>query len=381
MNIIKMFEEIDCMSEEYIGFWRDICSIESESGDISALNSVADSISIFAQRQGFGVHRQVFDKAGDFLTVELNEGAEKGYAFLAHMDTVHKKGKFGYPPVKISGDIMTGPGVIDCKGGIAVALLAMKALAKNGYDRHTRLILTSDEEVSNTFSGQDGIDFIIKNAKGFNGAFNCEVGVDGEALVARKGILRLKVRITGKASHSGISYFDGISAIKEAAYKIIELEKMSESDGVTYNCAIISGGEAANIIPAYCEFTVDIRVKTLDEMQCAYDTVQNIAAHSFVDGTSSNIEVISQRPPLVLTEENIGLYTKLEAVASEYKLEKLNMAESGGGSDSAYTQMAGVPTVCGLGTTGAFCHTPKEYASVRSLSGRAKLLAAVCAKN
>ena len=32
--------------------------------------------------------------------------------------------KFGYPPVKISGDIMTGPGVIDCEGGVAVALLA-----------------------------------------------------------------------------------------------------------------------------------------------------------------------------------------------------------------------------------------------------------------
>lgn len=381
MNINSILERVDSLSEQYISFWSEICSIESESGDKAALDCVADTISGFAASQGFAFHRKKFDTTGDFLTVELNEGAEKGYVFLAHMDTVHEKGKFGIPPVKINDCVMTGPGVIDCKGGIAVALLAMKALAENGYKKHTRLILTSDEELSNILVGKEGTDFIEDNARGFRGAFNCEVGVCGEALVARKGILRLKVRIHGKAAHAGIAYFEGVSAVREAAHKIIGLEAMSKQGGITYNCAVISGGEADNIIPSYCEFRVDIRARDLDDMDIAFENVKNIASHSFVDGTSSTVEVISRRPPLIRTHENEALFELLRSTGEKYGLEELHAAESGGGSDSAYTQLAGVPSVCGLGTTGDFCHTPNEYAEIPSLARRAKLIAAVCAEN
>lgn len=381
MDINSIFECVDSLCEKYIDFWGEICSIESKSGDKPALDCVADAISSFADSQEFAVHRMKFDTTGDFLTVELNEGAEKGYVLLAHMDTVHEKGKFGVPPVRINGDVMTGPGVIDCKGGIAVALLAMKALAESGYKKHARLILTSDEEMSNILVGEEGTGFIEEKARGFCGAFNCEVGVCGEALVARKGILRLKVRIHGKAAHAGIAYFDGVSAVREAAYKILELEAMSVRGGTTYNCAVIRGGEADNIIPSYCEFNVDIRVRDLHEMDAAYENVKNIADRSFVDGTSSSVEVISRRPPLIRTDENEVLFELLRSTGEKYGLEELHSAESGGGSDSAYTQIAGVPTVCGLGTTGDFCHTPNEYAEIPSLARRAKLIAAVCAEN
>ena len=56
------------------------------------------------------------EKCGDFLTVEINPGAEKGCLFQAHMDTVHEKGVFGEPAVQTCEDRITGPGVIDCKG-------------------------------------------------------------------------------------------------------------------------------------------------------------------------------------------------------------------------------------------------------------------------
>ena len=49
---------------------------------------------------------------------------------------------------------MYGPGTIDCKGGIAIALLAMDALYNYGIKKHTRLILTSDEEISNVLGAE-----------------------------------------------------------------------------------------------------------------------------------------------------------------------------------------------------------------------------------
>lgn len=381
MDVRKIFDYIDTNSAGYVSLWRDVCNIESKSGDKAALDRVSDTVEKFASSLGFGVTRKPFEKTGDFLMIDLNSAAPDAYAFLAHMDTVHDKGKFGYPPVKINDNIMTGPGVIDCKGGIAVALLAMKALAENGYNRHLRLILTSDEEVSNTLGGKEGIDFIMNGVRGFRGAFNCEVGVDGEALVARKGILRVRLDITGKAAHSGIAYFDGRSAVREAAYKIIRLESASTDGGTTYNCAIIHGGDTANIVPAHCSVVVDIRVRTSEGMERASEFVNAVAAENNVADTQTSVYVISRRPPMVRTAENEALFEKLENVSEAYGLGVLKAAESGGGSDSAYTQLAGVPTVCGLGTTGDYCHTPNEYARISSLADRAKLLAATCALN
>ena len=212
MNAI--FREIEKDEAKYIKFWEDICNIETVSNDKEALDGLVDFIQEFALTEGFQVKRIPFEKCGDFLTIDMNEGAEKGYMFLAHMDTVHVKGKFGYPPVKIEGNKMIGPCVIACKGGIAIALLVMKALKKIGYDKHLRLMLTSDEEVSNCLGGEQEIDFIVKTAKGFKGAFNSEVARDGEVVVSRKGILRVRIHITGKPSHSGIDYFAGVSAIR-----------------------------------------------------------------------------------------------------------------------------------------------------------------------
>ena len=42
---------------------------------------------------------------------------------------------------------MYGPGVMDCKGGIVAAIMAMEALEKCGFtERPVQLLLQSDEE-------------------------------------------------------------------------------------------------------------------------------------------------------------------------------------------------------------------------------------------
>ena len=65
---------------------------------------------------------------------------------------------------------------------------------------------------------------------------------------------------------------------------------------------------------------------------------------------------------------------KLLAVCKKHGLGSLTPVESGGGSDSCYTQAAGIPSICGMGACGEFCHTTKEYALIDSISLRAKLL-------
>ena len=145
----QIFEYIETNLQKYVDFLRDICSFEATAYDKAELDRMADFMADFALKEGFTVRREAFEKCGDFLTVEMNVGAEKGHVFMAHTDTVHKKGVFGTPAVRIEGDRMIGPGTIDCKGGIAIAMLCMKALKEHGYNKHLKLLLTSDEEISN----------------------------------------------------------------------------------------------------------------------------------------------------------------------------------------------------------------------------------------
>ena len=355
----ELFDLIDKKTEEYTIFLKDICSYEARAFDKDELDKMVDFIEEYAISKGLSVRRTPFEKCGDFLTIDINEGNEKGNMFLAHMDTVHNKGVFGYPCVKIENEKMTGPGTIDCKGGIAIALLAMEALNKCKYQKHTRLILTSDEEISNVLGGEKEQDFIKDSVNEFKNALNCETTRDNEVVVSRKGILRKEITIVGKGGHSGIDYFNSSSAILEAANKIIELEKMSEPGKATYNCSIINGGSIANCIPDKCSFTVDIRVVNQEDMIKAENAVKEIAQTSYVQGTNAEIKDISSRIPMVRNSDTERLFEQMQTVSRKYGLGELIPVESGGGSDSAYTQAAGVPSLCGLGGSGDNVHTNK----------------------
>ncbi len=372
----KAFEYIDNNEKKFLSFWEDICNLEGVAEDKASLDKVADKIQEFATELGLFVNRIPFDNCGDFLVIDTKQNASKGVCFLAHMDTVHKNGAFGYPPVKNEGDRLIGPGVIDCKGGIAIALLAMKALEANGYENNCRLLLTSDEEISNRLGGEKEMQIIRDSVAGYKAAFNCEVAGVDEVVVSRKGILRYKFEISGIASHAGIDYFSGASAVREAAHKILALESLSTDGGTTFNCGIINGGQLTNIVPEKCEIFIDVRVKDRESMQEAIQTLEAEAEKVYVSGTKTKLCFISKREPMLKNEDTEKLFLHLKNISDKYSLGKLIPVESGGGSDSAYTQLAGVPSVCAVGATGDFCHTTREYANISSLTTRAKLLSA-----
>ena len=278
--------------------------------------------------------------------------------------------------MKRLNDRIIAPGAIDCKGGIAIALLAMKALKEHGYKKHLRLLLTSDEEISNTLGGQAELDYFAQNCAGFPYAINCEASEKDEAAVSRGGILKYRMDIGGIGGHSGLHYFECKNAIVEAAHKIIALESKSLPNGITYSCNFIHGGVRANIVPDHCSVTVDIRVRRHADIQEAESTLLQVAETSFIGDTSTTVQHISKRPPMEKTPESTGLFNKLLATCQKHGLGSLTAVETGGGSDSCYTQIAGVPSICGMGGCGEFCHTNKEYVLIESIPLRAKILAA-----
>ena len=370
----KTFQTIDANVEKYLDFLYHICSYEARAYDKQTIDRMVDHIVAFAQGEGLQVKRTPMEKCGDFLTVEINPGAEKGGFFHAHMDTVHEKGIFGKPPVRRDESRMYGPGVIDCKGGIAIALLTMKALLDNGFDKHVRLILTSDEEISNILGGSEEIRFIQESAQGFPCAINCETAERDEVVIARKGILKYRLDIKGVSGHSGKHYFTSKNAILEAAHKIIALHGKSVPGGTTYSCNIISGGKVLNVIPDSCSISLDIRACTVKDIEQAKVEVEQVAQTSFIQGTSCEATMLSIRPPMEKKQETLDLLDQLLQACQKYGLGTLTPLEGGGGSDSCYTQMAGIPSICGMGASGGLQHTPKEFLNIASIPLRAKIL-------
>ena len=74
------------------------------------------------------------------------------------------------------------------------------------------------------------------------------------------------------------------------------------------------------------------------------------------------------------------LFEALRKTARENALGDLTPVRSGGGSDSCYTQALGIPSICGMGASGKYCHTASEYALIDSIETRAKILAAYFAE-
>ena len=373
---MELFSFIDANRQKYLDFLCKICTYEARAYDKAVIDEMVGVISAFAEAEGLSVTRTPMEKCGDFLTIEINKGAPKACLLQAHMDTVHEKGTFGQPPVRVYEDRITGPGVIDCKGGITIALLCMKALLHCGFQNHVRLILTSDEEISNILGGEKEIAFIKSSAAGFPYAINCETAENDEVVIARKAILKYRLDIKGVGGHSGKHYFNAKNAILEAAHKIIALHGRSVPGGTTYSCNVIQGGKVLNVIPDSCSISLDIRALTVKEMHTAMETVEEIAKTAFLPGTSCDVTLLSTRPPMEKRDETMQLLEKLLQVCSRYDLGTLTPLEGGGGSDSCYTQAAGIPSICGMGASGGLQHTPNEFLSIQSLPLRAKILAA-----
>lgn len=369
-------EIIEETSLIYLELLKDICRMETPSENKAAIDSMSRVIEAFARERGFEVERIPFTHAGDYLRIDLaGDSALPPVLLMAHMDTVHPIGAFGPDVIRQEGDWLHGPGVMDCKGGIITALFTMDVIKRSGENhRPVTVLLTSDEEISGRLSGESGFDLMRSLASQSCAVLNCEAGKEGELTVGRSGILRLRVEVSGIASHSGNNYFGGASAVREAAYQIIKIENESSADCCTFNCGIINGGSSINTVPASCVFLVDIRAAKMEQLNQGMEHVIRSCQKTTVPGTSCQVTKISVRPPMEQTPANEALLQKINAAAAQLGLPLYRSTYRGGGSDAAYTVQAGAPTVCSCGMVGSGEHTLAEKVRLSSLTNRTAVL-------
>lgn len=384
----KAFNYINNQESSMIELWTEFCRIESPSSDYKAVNEAIEFIHSHLSDFGMSSTIQKFTTGGNSLSAFFQSNDSNNannyitsnefeIALLGHVDTVHKKGSFGDDIVKLDlkNDLLYGPGVVDCKGGVIVSILVARALNHIGYNKIVKLIYSGDEEVGHGTTQGEGKDFLIKQLEGAKYCINCESGYsDNRIIVGRRGAANFKIIIKGKASHSGNNPKLGISAIKEAAHKILNIEKTNDYENIYYNVGLVEGGTTPNTISENCSITVNVRYKKLSDADIFRKFLKDITETSFVEGTTSELVELSLSYPMEQIEGNLELFNLIKKNSEELNLGTPYSIYVGGGSDSACSVFLGIPTVCGMGVKGFDIHTLNERAIVSSLAERAKLI-------
>ncbi len=301
------------------------------------------------------------------------KGKSSGYVLLmGHMDTVFPS-TTSFTDLVIQGDRIRGPGVYDMKGGLVIALYALKYLEFIGKLSSLPVVfmINSDEEIGSPSSkktimeyGKDALCGLV-----FEGG-----GINGEIVSGRKGKLGYKICTYGRAGHAGFVVKDKASAILEMAYKVMEIEGLnSPGDGVCVNVGRIEGGVAPNIVPDRCEIAVDIRFAQSFQMESLRRRIGEMVSTCRVKGVRSEAVEVSSRPCME-REKNQELCNLAREVALSLG-QDISCEMRGGVSDANFISHVGTPVIDGLGPVGGEDHSEREYIYAASIPLRVHLTA------
>jgi acetylornithine deacetylase len=243
----------------------------SESSELIYLHRrLVEQESITENEEGVGKWLASYLEKKNF-TVELQEVSPKRYNVLAygkkrettilvtsHIDTVPPFWPYYYN--ETSG-IIGGRGSVDAKGSVAPQIIAVQGLRESLQDDLSLLFVVGEE------TGGDG----MRVFSDWDERPAYDVIVFGEPTESKlvcghKGMLGFKIKVTGKAAHSGYPWL-GVSAndvLVEALGKMLELRQhlpWSEKYGnTTMNFGRIDGGVAANVVAETAEARIAVRL-------------------------------------------------------------------------------------------------------------------------
>ena len=259
------------------------------------------------------------------------------------------------------------------KAGLVIEAFVLAALsAARTPVRPIRALFTVDEEIASPLSHPH----IALAARTAAFVLNAEPGrANGNVVIERKGGMFGWLSVAGKASHAGIDFPAGASAITELAHKIVDLERLTDVDaGITVNVGLVEGGQSINTVAPDARAGVDIRYATPDQRAGLLRAIEAIVSLNRDAATSAAFKVIGEFHPMVPSEGSRALLAIYQSAAATLGFAVEGEA-TGGCSDAGFSASLGIPTLCGLGPVGGKAHTEAEYVERDSILPRAQALA------
>jgi glutamate carboxypeptidase len=345
--------------------------LESPTTDKAAVDRCGAALTARLEAIGARVSRLPRPSTGDHLLAEIGCGTSQ-ILLLGHFDTVWPIGQLDRMPLSRTDGRLHGPGVFDMKAGIAIAMLAARAIVETGAALSRRIVMlwTTDEELGSGTSRAA----IEDEARRSDAVLVLEPSLPGGAVkTARKGCGNYQMVVHGVSAHAGVDPTSGASAIHELSHQICGLYRIPEqSAGLSLNVGIVSGGTRPNVVADQARAVIDVRAVSRNEM----NIVDGLIRRQTPRDPRTRIEISGgfDRPPLERTAGVVRLYEWAKEVAREMGRD-LAEGSTGGGSDGNLTAALGVPTLDGLGAVGDGAHALHEHVEIDALADRAALVA------
>jgi len=345
--------------------------LESPTTDKEAVDRCGAELASRLEAIGGKVTRLTREHRGNHLLAEYGCGTSQ-ILMLGHFDTVWPVGQLERMPLARADGRLHGPGVFDMKAGIAIGMLATRALVECAASIPHRIVMlwTTDEEIGSESSRQAIEEEALRSAA----VLVLEPSLPGGAVkTSRKGCGGFQVTVRGIAAHAGIEPQKGASAVQELAHQILRLNGLQDlARGISVNVVQVSGGTRSNVSPDEAHAVIDVRVPTAAaaaEVEAAFKGLRPVDARTSIEARGG-----VDRPPLERTAKVERLYGEARGVARELGQE-LAEGGTGGGSDGNFTAALGVATLDGLGAVGDGAHALHEHVEIAALADRAALIA------
>jgi glutamate carboxypeptidase len=353
-----------------------VVGLESPTEDPAAVNRCVNLAEKWIKAIGGKSKRSKRKSVGDLLLARFGpvRSPAKPLLLLGHLDTVWPLGTLKKMPFRVSQGRAWGPGVLDMKAGVVMALSALDVLLQaNELTRPVTLLLSTDEETGSeqsralieSVASKCSAVFVLEPAQGIPGAYK----------TARKGVAGYRLLVHGVPAHSGVDFRQGHSAVLELGRQIERASAFTDMKrGITINAGVIGGGTRSNVVPAeaWAEFDVRIaRASDAPRVDRRFRSLRAVDRHCTLE-----IEGGLNRPPMERTAGTVALFQRAATIAAGLGFD-LQEASTGGGSDGNFTSALGIPTLDGMGAVGEGAHADRESILLDALVPRTALLAAM----
>ncbi len=370
---------------------KQLVEINSGTRNLEGVRAVGKIITAQLEELGFQTKWIPMDevKRAGVLVAE-HPGPEPGKCgkrmlLIGHMDTVFEKDSpFQTYTVNGSGsgNVATGPGTNDMKGGLVIMLYALKAMQAAGVLKQTdiTIVLSGDEEAHGEPASISRRDMIAA-ARHSDVALEFEgtPRIDGVfyGSVSRRSSITWRIKATGETGHSSGIFSDskGYGAIYEVARILDAFRTQLPEKYLTYNAGLVLGGTTVtvdpegisgsatgkdNIISPTAYASGDIRTISNEQTDRVEAKMKAIVAQH-LPKTSASIEFGEGYPAMAPTEDSRALLRMLNGANKSLgfpEMPELDPMKRGAGDIAFVAEY--LPGLAGIGATGEGAHAPGE---------------------
>jgi len=379
---VRLIDSTPMMTlDEMVSLLEEMVAIKSVSNKPS-LNKKVQTIIVKLLKQAGMKVKLVPSKSklyGPLLVAEHAGEQDEVITLLAHSDVVDAGRDFCGFHMNKTNRCATGPGVIDCKGGIVIAVSALIAfIKKNPKHRYTlRFICSPNEEIgSTTFNSA-----LAKYGKSSKVLLSFEPGFqNGDYIDSRSGNRWYSLEIKGRQAHSGRQFHHGVNALTAMANKLHDISQLTNIyEGTSVSPTYIeSTGVCFNSVPSYCKAYIDTRFTDNDCGDKLHEDILNICrkvdvtAYSDFKPAQLLMNIVDHSPALPHNNLHPNVGAEYAYYLKRYGRSGVEGRVSYGSADCNAMMHPGVIFLGGMGAVGAGQHTDKEVIQIATLNRRAK---------